>query len=102
MIIHDNCIPVEFKWSSIIFCLIADKIFLKYLSWDKSSSVFILKKNCIVLSYFLLSLIIISRIGLCGFDNPMRDQKTDELKRHIGQVSTMIVFVAQLSLVFEL
>lgn len=27
------------------------------------------------------------RIGLCGFDNPMRDQKTDELKRHIGQVS---------------
>ncbi|XP_034243150.1 uncharacterized protein LOC117646377 isoform X2 [Thrips palmi] len=24
------------------------------------------------------------RIGLCGFDNPMRDQKTDELKRHIG------------------
>ena len=27
------------------------------------------------------------RIGLCGFDNPMRDHKTDELKRHIGQVS---------------
>lgn len=26
-------------------------------------------------------------IGLCGFDNPMRDQKTDELKRLIGQVS---------------
>ncbi|XP_017839767.1 uncharacterized protein LOC108597633 [Drosophila busckii] len=25
------------------------------------------------------------RIGLCGFDNPMRDQKTDELKRLIGQ-----------------
>ncbi|XP_062133950.1 uncharacterized protein LOC133844118 [Drosophila sulfurigaster albostrigata] len=25
------------------------------------------------------------RIGLCGFDNPMRDQKTDELKRVIGQ-----------------
>ncbi|KAL7039278.1 hypothetical protein ACKWTF_009850 [Chironomus riparius] len=25
------------------------------------------------------------RIGLCGFDNPMRDQKTDELKRHVGQ-----------------
>ncbi|KAG6447054.1 hypothetical protein O3G_MSEX004713 [Manduca sexta] len=25
------------------------------------------------------------RIGLCGFDNPHRDQKTDELKRHIGQ-----------------
>ncbi|XP_004930030.2 uncharacterized protein LOC114242833 isoform X1 [Bombyx mandarina] len=25
------------------------------------------------------------RIGLCGFDNPHRDQKTDELKRHVGQ-----------------
>ncbi|KAK7865233.1 hypothetical protein R5R35_012360 [Gryllus longicercus] len=24
------------------------------------------------------------RIGLCGFDNPMRDAKTDEIKRHIG------------------
>ncbi|XP_039301260.1 uncharacterized protein LOC111043775 [Nilaparvata lugens] len=24
------------------------------------------------------------RIGLCGFDNPMRDPKTEELKRHIG------------------
>lgn len=26
------------------------------------------------------------RIGLCGFDNPMRDSKTAELRRHIGQV----------------
>ncbi|XP_017959467.1 uncharacterized protein LOC108653477 [Drosophila navojoa] len=25
------------------------------------------------------------RIGLCGFDNPMRDQKTEEMKRVIGQ-----------------
>lgn len=24
------------------------------------------------------------RIGLCGFDNPMRDSKTEEAKRHIG------------------
>ncbi|XP_066247403.1 uncharacterized protein exp isoform X1 [Euwallacea similis] len=24
------------------------------------------------------------RIGLCGFDNPMRDHKTEEFKRHIG------------------
>jgi len=24
------------------------------------------------------------RIGLCGFDNPMRDPKTQEVKRHIG------------------
>ncbi|XP_031340033.1 uncharacterized protein LOC116168374 isoform X1 [Photinus pyralis] len=24
------------------------------------------------------------RIGLCGFENPMRDQKTEEFKRHIG------------------
>lgn len=26
------------------------------------------------------------RIGLAGFDNPMRDPKTEEVKRHIGQV----------------
>ncbi|XP_026470415.1 uncharacterized protein LOC113374655 [Ctenocephalides felis] len=25
------------------------------------------------------------RIGLCGFDNPMRDQRTEEIKKHIGQ-----------------
>ncbi|XP_008543153.1 uncharacterized protein LOC103568189 [Microplitis demolitor] len=25
------------------------------------------------------------RIGLCGFDNPMRDPKTEEAKRHINQ-----------------
>lgn len=25
------------------------------------------------------------RIGLAGFDNPMRDSKTEEVKRHIGQ-----------------
>ncbi|XP_055930166.1 uncharacterized protein LOC129960643 isoform X1 [Argiope bruennichi] len=24
------------------------------------------------------------RIGLCGFDNPMRDAKTEEIKKHIG------------------
>ncbi|XP_076306909.1 uncharacterized protein LOC143223196 isoform X2 [Tachypleus tridentatus] len=24
------------------------------------------------------------RIGLCGFDNPMRDSETEEVKRHIG------------------
>ena len=28
------------------------------------------------------------RIGLSGFENPMRDAKTEEVKRHIGQVST--------------
>ena len=26
------------------------------------------------------------RIGLAGFDNPMRDAKTQDVKRHIGQV----------------
>ena len=26
------------------------------------------------------------RIGLAGFENPMRDPKTEEVKRHIGQV----------------
>ena len=25
------------------------------------------------------------RIGLAGFENPMRDQKTEDVKRHIGQ-----------------
>ncbi|XP_063701374.1 uncharacterized protein LOC134831549 isoform X2 [Culicoides brevitarsis] len=25
------------------------------------------------------------KIGLCGFDNPMRDKRTDEYKRHIAQ-----------------
>ena len=25
------------------------------------------------------------RIGLAGFENPMRDQKTEEVKRNIGQ-----------------
>ena len=28
------------------------------------------------------------RIGLSGFENPMRDAKTEEVKRHIGQVSS--------------
>ena len=31
------------------------------------------------------------RIGLAGFDNPMRDAKTEEVKRHIGQVSDDIL-----------
>ena len=31
------------------------------------------------------SLRLIYRIGLCGFDNPMRDSKTEEAKRHINQ-----------------
>ena len=26
------------------------------------------------------------RIGLAGFENPMRDPKTEEVKKHIGQV----------------
>lgn len=37
--------------------------------------------------FFCISLF---RIGLCGFDNPMRDPKTDELKRHVGQVNCAI------------
>lgn len=36
----------------------------------------------ISLMYHLLS----SRIGLSGFDNPMRDSKTDEFKQQVGQV----------------
>lgn len=31
------------------------------------------------------------RIGLCGFDNPMRDPKTEDLKKHIGHVSTKVL-----------
>lgn len=31
-------------------------------------------------------LLLFFRIGLCGFDNPHRDQKTEEVRRHIGQV----------------
>lgn len=33
------------------------------------------------------------RIGLCGFDNPHRDPKTDELKRHIGQVNYQLLIL---------
>ena len=33
------------------------------------------------------------RIGLAGFDNPMRDPKTEEVKRHIGQVSIDNYFI---------
>lgn len=32
------------------------------------------------------------RIGLSGFDNPMRDPKTEELKRHVGQVRNVLLF----------
>lgn len=28
------------------------------------------------------------RIGVNGFDNPMRDPKTEEVKKHVGLVST--------------
>ena len=31
------------------------------------------------------------RIGLSGFENPMRDAKTEEVKRHIGQVSSAVL-----------
>ncbi|KAB0800167.1 hypothetical protein PPYR_08047 [Photinus pyralis] len=31
-----------------------------------------------------ITYILSSRIGLCGFENPMRDPKTEDLKRHIG------------------
>ncbi len=32
---------------------------------------------------------VLGRIGLSGFENPMRDPKTEEVKRLIGQVSSM-------------
>lgn len=34
---------------------------------------------------FFFSPFVKYRIGLCGFDNPMRDPKTEEAKRHINQ-----------------
>ena len=37
------------------------------------------------------------RIGLSGFENPMRDSKTEEVKRHIGQVSNGICPASALS-----
>ena len=37
---------------------------------------------------YWMILTILIRIGLAGFDNPMRDSKTEEVKRHIGQVSS--------------
>lgn len=37
------------------------------------------------------------RIGLCGFENPLRDSKTDEVKRHIGHVSFSYQFPSTLS-----
>lgn len=51
---------------------------------------FIKNKNTIF-HIAIVALIFFSyRIGLCGFDNPMRDAKTEEVKKHIGQVSSRI------------
>ena len=36
------------------------------------------------------------RIGLAGLDNPMRDAKTEEVKRNIGQVSDPINLVPRI------
>lgn len=44
-----------------------------------------MKKNLII-QCIIMFVSKITRIGLCGFENPMRDQKTEESKRHIGQV----------------
>ena len=33
------------------------------------------------------------RIGLAGFENPMRDQKTEEVKRNIGQGTIISMFM---------
>lgn len=48
-------------------------LFAAYLS--KLSEIRMFKK---IFIYFF-------RIGLCGFDNPMRDQKTEDARRHVGQ-----------------
>ena len=33
------------------------------------------------------------RIGLAGFENPMRDPKTEEAKRLIGQVNQILITI---------
>ena len=33
------------------------------------------------------------RIGLAGFENPMRDPKTEEAKRLIGQVDLILITI---------
>ena len=38
------------------------------------------------------------RIGLSGFENPMRDSKTEEVKRHIGQVRNICDMAAMSSI----
>lgn len=51
----------------------------RYLTFSNS------KFHCILLMYWN-TFFFPSRIGLCGFDNPMRDAKTEEIKKHIGHV----------------
>lgn len=38
-----------------------------------------------IITFFFFVFSSFYRIGLCGFDNPMRDPKTEEAKRHINQ-----------------
>ena len=40
------------------------------------------------------------RIGLAGFENPMRDPKTEEAKRLIGQVNFILITI-YLSMVYN-
>ena len=40
------------------------------------------------------------RIGLAGFENPMRDPKTEEVKRTIGQGMTVSIFFFKYSTYF--
>lgn len=60
--------------SKIRFCFPCEDAFFAFITFE-----------LIILFVFFF----ICRIGLSGFDNPMRDPKTDELKRHIGQVRTL-------------
>ena len=41
------------------------------------------------------------RIGLSGFENPMRDSKTEEVKRHIGQVRNICNMAAMSSIYYS-
>lgn len=74
-----NTVNMNEKCLNLVICLfIYEIIYFK---------VFFFNFSRIVVRFIIIFLYISHfRIGLCGFENPMRSPKTDELKRQIGQV----------------
>ena len=78
----------------ILIVMLNILLYLCIFSW-RYQKVTITFKICstFVYSYLIFELLYIFLnnynifLGLAGFDNPMRDTKTEEVKRHIGQVS---------------